>query len=287
MSATDRIAARRRTNRRVFWGMLIAGIVILSALIALNASHFGWELSNDQKRWAEFGEYLGGILGPAFAYFAFLVLLLTFQDQNLKIEEDRIQLEEERARGAMRDFESTFFQLLHRFSEVVSDMRFSTWTGREAVMMLFNYFKTVKAKDNPQQVGMPRETYCEELYGKLYEEQQHVLGIYFRTLYHIFKFIDTSALTHDEKAQYASIARAQLSAYELGLIFYNGLWEEGKQGFKPMITKYGILKHAKPEVLLQDADDRHNPRLYEETAFLGYKRRLERWNGKEPPIHYD
>ena len=195
-----------------------------------------------------------------------------------------------------------FFELLLRFSEVVSDMRFeydildpdpvtriptkpAVAEGRNAMRLMFIAFKKYYDQ-NPQQIGVPLETYYGELYRDFYDAQQHELGIYFRTLYHIFKFIDTSTLTPRDKAEYASITRAQLSAYELAMIFYNGLWDEGRAGFKPLIEKYGILKHLRKEIVLRE-HDLHDRTLYPETAFSNYKRRLHTWNGAEPVINYD
>ena len=218
------------------------------------------------------------------------------------VELQHRQVKEESARRVRLDFETTFFQLLHRFSEVVADLRFEfdlldpdpqthqpyrrvVKEGREAIRMMVIYFEK-NSKTHPQPTGIPIATYYEELYRDFYNEWQHELGIYFRTLYHIFKLVHTSTLSSAERARYASIARAQLSAYELGLIFYNGLWDEGREGFKPLIQRYGILKHLKKETVLREAD-LHDHSLYKETAFMNYGERLRFWGGTEPPIDYD
>ena len=105
-------------------------------------------------------------------------------------------------------------------------------------------------------------------YKLFFSDYHHLLAHYFRVLYHIFKFIDTSQLSEDDKSNYANIARAQLSSYELCLMFYNGIYGEGKVGFKPLIEKYGILKHLDTTLLL-NPEHRDNRMFYNETAFLG------------------
>jgi hypothetical protein len=69
------------------------------------------------------------------------------------------------------------------------------------------------------------------------------------------------------------------------MIFYNGLWGEGREGFRPLIERYGLLKHLKDSVLRDsDLDDRS---MFAETARANYKRRLEIWNRHIPEINYD
>ena len=73
---------------------------------------------------------------------------------------------------------------------------------------------------------------------------------YFRHLYRIFKYVDTTDLISDEERyEYACIVRSQLSDYELIMLFFNGLSDNGKEKFKPLIEKYAILKNMRPDLL--------------------------------------
>lgn len=73
-----------------------------------------------------------------------------------------------------------------------------------------------------------------------------ILDHYFRYLYRILKFIDdTELIGEQEKYKYASIFRAQLSEYELIMIYYNGLSKFGSEKLKPLIEKYSILKNIR------------------------------------------
>ena len=80
-----------------------------------------------------------------------------------------------------------------------------------------------------------------EAYDIFYKKSRADLSHYFRTLYHIIKFIDQSEIT--DKAQYTSITRAQLSSHEQIMLFYNCLHINGKEKFKPLIEKYALLKN--------------------------------------------
>ena len=78
---------------------------------------------------------------------------------------------------------------------------------------------------------------------------------YFRHLYHIYKFVDTSDLIEDsERYDYACIIRSQLSDYELVMMFYNCLTTNGRDKFKPLIEKYAVFNNLRLELLAKAND---------------------------------
>ncbi|MEG1401261.1 putative phage abortive infection protein [Bacteroides sp.] len=92
---------------------------------------------------------------------------------------------------------------------------------------------------------------------------------YFRHLYRIVKFVDESPLLaggFDDKYQYVSMIRAQLSRYELVWLFYNGLSNYGKDKFKPLIEKYSLLKNLRIELLaIEEHKNLYDPSAFEKT----------------------
>ncbi|MEG0890017.1 MAG: putative phage abortive infection protein [Bacteroides sp.] len=89
---------------------------------------------------------------------------------------------------------------------------------------------------------------------------------YFRHLYRIVKFVDESPLLaggFDDKYQYVSMVRAQLSRHELVWLFYNGLSNNGKDKFKPLIEKYSLLKNLRIRLLAA----KEHKNLYAPSAF--------------------
>src|SRR5690606_530372 len=85
-------------------------------------------------------------------------------------------------------------------------------------------------------------------YDKFYTKDKSDMSHYFRTIYHIIKFVDKSEIVN--KKQYISIARAQLSSYEQILIFYNCLHENGNEKFKPLIEKYALFKNIDSSLVI-------------------------------------
>jgi hypothetical protein len=57
-------------------------------------------------------------------------------------------------------------------------------------------------------------TWLEEQYSLAFAEFEPELGPYYRTLYHVIKFVDDAELTDKERNIYISMARAQLGADE-------------------------------------------------------------------------
>ena len=76
------------------------------------------------------------------------------------------------------------------------------------------------------------------------------LNHYFRHLYRIVKYIDTSdSISDDERYDYACIVRSQSSDYELVMLFYNCLTSNGKIKFKPLIEKYSFFNNLRDDLL--------------------------------------
>jgi hypothetical protein len=86
-------------------------------------------------------------------------------------------------------------------------------------------------------------------YELTFEQYQGDLSHYFRTLYTILRYIDESSI--EDKKKYIRILRAQLSAYELSLLFYNCLSSHGKDNHKPLLERYAILKNVNTNLLIK------------------------------------
>jgi uncharacterized membrane protein len=292
----------RVETRHVIRFITISGIVGLIALPAAYLVYWrvfgrlGW--SDQQQDWGLFGDFVGGVLNPIFAFLSLLALLLTVILQNKEIHQSHEELRKSNDTLQRQNFENTFFQMLRRFGDLISQAKIQPFgfmfnavnkpnaiEGRSAFRGFYNQLEQIYKReidsDEPHSTQRTVHAY-EEFYG----EWHHELGHYFRTLYHIFTFIDRSSLPDAEKVIYANIIRAQLSSYELCLLFYNGIWGEGKVGFKPLIEKYGILKHIDWRLLLH-REDNFNKELYFPTAFMGREER-EQYHDKQivnaPPI---
>jgi uncharacterized membrane protein len=87
--------------------IVLLSVVLFIALIpiAIYALHFGTaaRLSSETATWGAFGSYVGGILGPLFAIFAFVVLLANFRIQQHQWNYLERKERKEEWRDAIRD----------------------------------------------------------------------------------------------------------------------------------------------------------------------------------------
>lgn len=84
-------------------------------------------------------------------------------------------------------------------------------------------------------------------------EHQADVGHYFRTVYHLIRFVDESDLLDLEKRQFCRILRAQMSTYELLLFFYNGISPYGYKKFWPLANKYSFFQNLDTDLLLDQS----------------------------------
>jgi hypothetical protein len=291
--APDYTAKRRRLFRRYLSVSLLLGAGGWALLAGVYVYRFRGGLSARPEDWALFGDYLGGVLTPILAFASFVVVLVS-------LYENRIQAADERRARGVETVLGVFTGVLDRITEVVRDLRYEGTRvtplglaaaagsvdevrGREAFRYVFHdALKARYAHERGSRNGSNRERYV-ELMKELDAEWGYELGVYFRLIEHLFTFVDTADLSLEERTRLASFARAQLSSYELSLLFYNGLWGEGRAAFKPLAEKYSLFKHLHAEHVL-DSRDVVPGALYAETAFVGFDRRLEIWKGVEPTL---
>lgn len=221
------------------------------------------------------------------------------QVESLKIQTNEFELQREELAQTrqvfieqsktlkLQQFESTFFSMLNLHHQIVNTMdatkivrqhpMFASLTGKSEPTIVnytardcFKYFyEQFQQQYSIDSIGQPEEfdksaeieliTKC---YSAFYIENQSDLGHYFRNLYQILKFINTK--NPDDKFFYSNLLRAQLSAFELLLLFYNCLSTFGREKFKPLIEHYHFLQNMPKAPLLNK--EKH-VLLYDKRAF--------------------
>ncbi len=92
----DKSSGEKRTNMSVRW---YAGICIIAfACIAFYWLYFdyyrGYSLSSDPTLWGAFGDYIGGLLNPVVAFFAFVLLAKSVRIQQTELRKSTEALAE-------------------------------------------------------------------------------------------------------------------------------------------------------------------------------------------------
>lgn len=221
------------------------GIAAAVAVLMVYAWRFAGPLANDQEKWGQFGDYVGGLLNPTFSLLALLALLATLRLQlrelqlsvkELKKSADALNRQNETLR--QQAFEGTFFQSLRMHNDIVLSMQVPdrSLSGRAC----FQHYLRVLETQLADYDATERYDVFLSQYEAFYRKHEAVLGHYFRLLYNIIKLINKT--DHVDQKLYTNLVRAQLSSAELKIIFYNCLSPWGREKFKPMVEKFALLK---------------------------------------------
>ncbi len=198
-----------------------------------------------------FGDFFGGILNPIFSFLTFVGLLITIVMQQKEIREAKASTEKQ-------SFESLFFQMITIHNSIVNGMDLRTravsnppiaaqeFHGRDCFPRFYLHLQQEIERAKKGKSSQP----IEDGYAKFWERDRKDLGHYFRYLYNMIRIVDESDV---DTRRYMKLLRAQLSDYELIILFYNGLNEKGAR-FKPYIEKYAIFDNLPRELLFEDKD---------------------------------
>jgi hypothetical protein len=246
------------------------------------------------------GDLFGGF-NALFAALAFLgaMAALWFQSRAMQAAQKQLAIQQEQM--TLQAFEPMFVHLLESHRRVAESMAVlvaqpdylgttipdltltldnaaKSWHGEMDGLKDFYYEPFNVSKQN----AIKR---ADNLFiGKIYSRNAAELGRYFRSLYHVFKFVKTSNLTGRQKIRYSNMARATLGSDHLALLALNCISGEGK-GFVPLIEEYGLLKH-----LVGRAKEPSEARtggvlvamlVFKETAWLSAIKREEYWQKYE------
>lgn len=239
-------------KRKVGWlfPVLLFGFVVAVWLLTW------YFLQGDSDR-GTFGDMFGSVnalfSGLAFAALFYTIFLqrreLKLHHQELELMHDEIrgqveQLQAQNATLKKRGFEDTFFELLRLQNDITNSIDLNATNGnivkgRDCFKFIYDKFRKIwkikafKADDEREKIN--------RTYLAFYEEYESEFGPYFSNLYNVLKFVDTSDV--ENKKLYTNFVRAQLSSFELLMIFYSALTDLDQGGkFKTLIEKYVMLK---------------------------------------------
>lgn len=164
-----------------------------------------------------------------------------------------------------QSFESTLFHLLHEVKKILLEVsnipqdgnrNAGYKSGLAALESEYNKIPSLGAGEVDDAGNELRYEPTLENIKKSYlirYESMSNLGSYFRSLYRVIKYIDESSFSDNEKYQYTSFVRAQLTDIELIWLFYNCTVGYGEEKFKTLVEDYTLLKNI-PKGRLIDAE---------------------------------
>lgn len=261
-----------RLTDKEFW-MSYKGLSFILALcvIVFAGIYFMTYLFNKPNEAGDTAGLVNGLFSAlAFAGVIYAIFLqrheLEMQREELKGQREEFTTQNETLKR--QRFENTFFNMLHLQEQITDNITYSYVVNKQDPNDLL--FKEVRydlhgrevfreafetapheASDKDDYYGMRGLLSKDGIKGYENNFTPTYFDHYFRHLYRIFKFVATSNLIKEEdRYEYASIVRAQLSRYELIWLYYNGLSMYGKDKFKPYIEKFALLKNLRTDMLV-------------------------------------
>lgn len=230
-------------------------VIIAFCVLTFYWSYFSGGFSNKHNVWAEFGDFIGGVLNPVFGFLGLIAILITvsLQASELALTRDELRrsseaLESQNETFLKQSFENSFFQMLHLHNDIVTSMELhqhrNHHKGRDCFVACWR--KLTEDLDYYER-GAEENIGVEAVYEEFYNNYKKNLGHYFRYLYNLLKFVHNSSIS--DKKFYTNLIRAQLSDHELVIIFYNCLSKYGKDKFLPLAIEYDLFDNM-PDSLL-------------------------------------
>lgn len=269
-SAEQEVGAASRLLRQLKY-LAVVGGVCAAVVLSLYFYNFHGALAAKSDEWGQFGDFVGGVLNPAFSFLALFALLATFalQVRQLRMSANELRnsaealIKQEQVQ-LRQNFESSFFQLLRLHNDIVNSIDLVSEEGRmtRGRDCLRVFLKRLELKLT--QAGALRDFEAFVVtYNVFHADHEHEIGHYFRLLYNIVKLVKRTEGI--DKKYYTNLVRAQLSSAELKLLFYNCLSNWGAEKFKPMVEEFALLKTI-PRTALPD---RLLLQMYKPEAFGG------------------
>lgn len=243
-----------------FFLVLVFGVASLISLILLNI--YANNNLDKGESFGQFGDFLGGVLNPIFTLMTFFGVIVTIALQKIELRAAREEYKKSADALSTQAIENTFFNMLDLHHGIVEKLSFPSTafafdgtklSGHAAQLIQYFSLKGAEAngaasfssllmiiKENSDTI---KDTH--EIYKFFQNEHNYLFGHYFRNLYQIMKFIDSSkSIDFAEKKKYMSILRAQLSTNETTVLYLNCLdhmVDDGK--FRTLLITYQMLEH--------------------------------------------
>lgn len=138
-----------------------------------------------------------------------------------------------REKELIKYYEQNIYGNLSEYKSILERLDFKRSVGKISNIYIHNF--------NVNFNNYPLKKLKILAYEDIYKEKENVIGHYYRNLYRIVKLIQEETFDMDkeidriEKQKYRGILRAQLSSFELLMIFYNVVYSKKGEKFKEIL----------------------------------------------------
>lgn len=237
------------------WRPIVLGLLAVFFVIGMYTAYYiflyvGYVTSVDASgnltgvRSGTFGDAFGA-LNALFSGLAFSGVLVTLLLQRKDLEDGKLQ-------SAKQQTESQFYNMLNLQQQVIQgfdlhvkkyDFQY-TLEGRDCFRDWYRKLLSAYKESNPSDDESFRAGYAYQL---ILQAHQGDLGLYFRSLYSVFRFIELA--DHADKIHLGRVVRSLLSDYELVFLYYNCLSHKG-MNFQIYANNHALFDNLDIKLLL-------------------------------------
>ncbi|MDF7793562.1 MULTISPECIES: putative phage abortive infection protein [Pseudomonas] len=239
------------------WKPIVLGGLAVLFVIAVYTAYYvflysGYETSIDSGgnltgvRSGVFGDAFG-VLNALFSGLAFSGVLITLLLQRKDLADSQLQ-------NAKQQTESQFYSMLTLQQQVIQgfDLHVNN-RDRQYTIEGRDCFRDWYKKLGREYIANYEEGRSESLravmaYEVVLQSHQGDLGLYFRSLYSVFRFVELAE--YGDEKHLARVARSLLSDYELIFLYYNCLSRKGG-GFQKYANTYELFDNLDVNLLLE------------------------------------
>lgn len=250
------------------FGFLVAAIAVVVLVLGAYIGYYyflyqGFELAADKDgvllgvRSGTFGDAFG-VINALFSGLAFSGVLITLLMQLRSLAEQTEDSNESRRQIKRQQTESQFYSMLALQQKVVQGFDLHIVRNGKVLKKVQgrdcfrNWRNKLLRRYNPERFAghQPGEASMNS-YLSVMRSHLGDLGLYYRSLYSVFRFIETA--DKEQQAHFGIVVRSLLSDYELVFLFYNCLSLKGER-FMTYAKKYALFDNLNVDLLLSFDD---------------------------------
>lgn len=252
----------------------IAGVLALVLILVYAVVFRSLPIGERPDAWGQFGDFMGGLLNPLISLFTLIVAVSVWELQKSELLETRKALEDQGKTAEQQRREQRFFDLLNIYRSTVDSIEFEFVSKTGTVTTLkgkraFKFLCSANSQNplsmlflvlvNPSQTANPIDIDYDSLISE-WDQQSPVLDHYFRTVFALLREAEITLNT--DHWRYMKLFRAQLSRDEVNLMAMNLLYDDEGKKMRPLIVRYGMLKHMPSNTLRKLAERDLSPNSF-------------------------
>lgn len=213
--------------------------------------HFQGGFSTSHVVWSEFGSYFGGLLSPVFAFLAFVVLVRTLRVNQKELSDTRDVINHQ-------IIESSFFELMSFFKQVISDLD-NGYRNKTALAIEQNsHFKQgeslLRAVSEEIESTIAQGNYygtnLKADFNDFYRKKLTLcpaLNIFFNAINTIFEHIKNSNASGEKKLFFIQILYSFTPKGGLVLALAHAFSDSSSESFKRNVEEFELLSYLEKQ----------------------------------------